>query len=148
MEDTTSGSCSSIESPEASDDLLHHESVDLFDSPSAPSPTMSIGNSNKGSARASVGDPIEREGHNAMERIRRVNIRKCFESLQNSIPELRAKRAHSLQILQEGAKYIHYLRSQEAEIMLAKAELIKRNHDLRAQIARMKLNMPLQPPPK
>ena len=49
--------------------------------------------------------------------------------------ELRGKRAHSLQILQEGAKYIRMLTIQDVEIQRAKAELLKQNQELKAKLA-------------
>ena len=91
LEDTTSGSCSSTDSPDASDDFA---SNDPLASKLFTSNNMMMKN------KGNVTPLAERESHNAMERMRRVNIRICFESLQSVVPELRAKKSHTLNILQ------------------------------------------------
>ena len=105
VEDTTSGSCSSHGSVHGSDDVtLSVSKPSSIDSPPALS---------KVKQAKSVSPPAsERDSHNAMERMRRVNIRQCFESLQNSLPDLCTKKTHSLNVLQEAARYIQYLRAQ------------------------------------
>ena len=105
LEDTTSASCSSLDSPTGSSEDKRRRSAGQ-----AP---PAKGKAGKWKAEVPVlAAGTERDSHNAMERMRRVNIRSCFQSLQNSIPELRAKKSHSLNILQEGARYIHFLRAQ------------------------------------
>ncbi len=105
FEDTTSGSCSSMDSPEFIEEpaprtLSKTKLPPLSYKPSKvpkikPLPLLST------AASSLSATPLaERECHNAMERLRRVNIRLCFESLQNAVPELRCKKAHTLHILQ------------------------------------------------
>lgn len=141
VEDTSSGTVSSIESPHDSnkdtetndpEGSMHgDDDEDMLDGAAMDS-HLSFNKDIWG-----TGQPhSEREDHNALERMRRVNIRKCFENLQNSIPELRAKKAHSLMVLQEAAKYIQRLRAQELEIESARNDLIKRNQELRMMLTR------------
>jgi hypothetical protein len=138
LEDTTTGSCSSTDSPS----LLDEQRGLSF-------PDHMLQRARTKPPKSPFETVEERSGHNALERERRINIRLCFENLHNSIPgmpcrtpgvplthlELRGKRAHSLQILQEGAKYIRMLTIQDIEIQRAKAELLKQNQELKAKLA-------------
>jgi hypothetical protein len=78
--------------------------------------------------------PAQRTAHNAMERERRVNLRKCFESLRLTIPGLRDSKAASLQVLNEACKFIQDLHKEEVALLAAKAALAQEQQQLRAAI--------------
>ncbi len=151
LEDTSSPSCASNESP-SNESPSHRSPGSLEDQKtsrrSSTRPFESPEKKSKAKPSGFGTSAEERVGHNAMERVRRINIRNCFESLQNAIPglscglcrdhhssDLRGKRAHSLQILQEAAKYIRLLAQEEREIQRARAELLKANQELRMALA-------------
>eukprot|EP00048_Salpingoeca_helianthica_P014992 m.224544 g.224544 ORF g.224544 m.224544 type:complete len:246 (+) comp16490_c0_seq1:243-980(+) len=94
-------------------------------------PTMS---SSLNGANTPLGGGGMRTAHNAMERERRVNLRKCFDSLRATLPKLRDAKAPSLQILTEASQYILALREEETRLELMKSQLLQRNAALRAAL--------------
>ena len=66
-----------------------------------------------------------------MERERRVNLRKCFDSLRVVIPTLQDAKAPSLQILKEARMLIQKLQEDEMQLIAAKSALAKENAALK-----------------
>jgi hypothetical protein len=81
--------------------------------------------------------PVQRAAHNAMERERRVNLRRCFDDLRTVVPRLRDAKAPSLQILKEAGLFIQTLREEEAELVAMKAALIQQNNAIRTQVSQL-----------
>lgn len=95
-------------------------------------------------------NPVERRVHNAMERERRGNLRRCFERLRNVLPQLRDNRAHSLQILHEAVTYIAALQAESSALEAAKLQLALQNSSLNARISTLRdqvHNRPISPSP-
>lgn len=85
-----------------------------------------------------MGEEQPRRVHNALERERRGNLRRCFERLRTVLPQLRDNRAHSLQILHEATTLIAGLQSEAAALEAGKAQLLQQNAALVARVAQLR----------
>ena len=94
---------------------------------------------NNGASGASM--PLQRTAHNAMERERRVNLRRCFDSLRAVVPRLHDSKAPALHVLNEATQYVLSLRAEEIELASAKARLIKENSTLHALVSQLKVRL-------
>lgn len=74
----------------------------------------------------------QRTAHNAMERERRVNLRKCFEGLRGAMPHLaQDAKAPALHILNEAVSFIARLQAEDMELTAGIARLTQQNASLR-----------------
>eukprot|EP00051_Salpingoeca_urceolata_P004852 m.68217 g.68217 ORF g.68217 m.68217 type:complete len:442 (-) comp13888_c1_seq1:134-1459(-) len=97
-----------------------------------------------------------RDIHNAMERERRINLRRCFDALRETIPGLHdATKAPSLQILQEATAFIEALKQEDARFQAALAEMRQLNMSLRQRVdlklgpgGSIRVAGPVRDPPK
>jgi hypothetical protein len=78
---------------------------------------------------------VQRTAHNAMERERRVNLRRCFDSLRAVIPRMTDSKAPSLQVLNAACVFIKALKDEEADFVARKAALVQQNLSLRSHVA-------------
>jgi hypothetical protein len=81
--------------------------------------------------------PVQRAAHNAMERNRRVNLRKCFDDLRAVLPRLRDGKAPALQVLREAEQFIHALHKEEQDLLATKTQLIQQNNTIRSQVSQL-----------
>lgn len=82
--------------------------------------------------------PGQRRVHNAMERERRGNLRRCFDRLRCVLPQLRDSRAHSLQILHEAVAHIASLQAESQALEAAKLQLAQQNSSLTTRVTMLR----------
>ena len=80
----------------------------------------------------------EREQHNQMERLRRIELKNEFDKLKSLIPEIaRSEKVSKLNVLNYSAEYVKKLERLDQRLKLRKIEMIEKQQKLAEQLKRL-----------
>eukprot|EP00088_Acartia_fossae_P055542 TRINITY_DN64450_c0_g1_i1.p1 TRINITY_DN64450_c0_g1~~TRINITY_DN64450_c0_g1_i1.p1 ORF type:complete len:530 (-),score=99.32 TRINITY_DN64450_c0_g1_i1:100-1689(-) len=80
----------------------------------------------------------EREQHNQMERLRRIELKNEFDKLKSLIPEIaRSEKVSKLNVLNYSAEYVKKLERLDQRLKLRKIEMIEKQQKLTEQLKRL-----------